>query len=205
MEKTTPLCVSQYENIFATRIPHSFRDELHRSPDNTKHIVVIHRDNFFLIDIFNDQGRPLSKDQIQYNIDEILSDKSRGVGVGLFTTEERTTWSSLRNKLLQNNQNQQSLGKIEDALFVVCLEDSTPNTPQEMSQLMLHSDGTNRWFDKSLQLIVCKNGKSGINMEHQGVDGYLIILFKISMILTTVLIVLFKSYNYSFHNRYSSR
>lgn len=26
---------------------------------------------------------------------------------------------------------------------------------------MLHSDGHNRWFDKSIQLIVCENGKAG--------------------------------------------
>jgi carnitine O-acetyltransferase len=31
---------------------------------------------------------------------------------------------------------------------------------------MLHSNGHNRWFDKSIQLIVCENGKAGINMEH---------------------------------------
>lgn len=42
---------------------------------------------------------------------------------------------------------------------------------------MLHSDGHNRWFDKSIQLIVCDNGRAGINMEHSGFDGHTCLRF----------------------------
>ncbi len=36
---------------------------------------------------------------------------------------------------------------------------------------MLLGDGRSRWFDKSMQLIVCPGGEAAINMEHTGTDG----------------------------------
>jgi len=42
--------------------------------------------------------------------------------------------------------------------------------------LIFHGDGKNRWFDK-LQIIVCKNGRAGLNMEHSGFDGHTLLVF----------------------------
>jgi carnitine O-acetyltransferase len=39
------------------------------------------------------------------------------------------------------------------------------------SPFFLHADGRNRWMDKSLQLVVCANGRVGMPMEHSGFDG----------------------------------
>ena len=37
---------------------------------------------------------------------------------------------------------------------------------------MLHNfDGSNRWFDKPIQLIVANNGRAGVNAEHTPVDA----------------------------------
>jgi len=41
----------------------------------------------------------------------------------------------------------------------------------------LHGDGRNRWFDKSIQIIVAPNAAAGINMEHSGFDGHTILNF----------------------------
>lgn len=48
---------------------------------------------------------------------------------------------------------------------------------EETGKVMLHSDGHNRWFDKAIQLIVCENGRAGINMEHSGFDGHTCLRF----------------------------
>ncbi|EPQ04002.1 Carnitine O-palmitoyltransferase 2, mitochondrial [Myotis brandtii] len=36
---------------------------------------------------------------------------------------------------------------------------------------MLHSDGTNRWFDKSFNLIIAKDGTAAVHFEHAWGDG----------------------------------
>jgi len=51
------------------------------------------------------------------------------------------------------------------------LDQESPTNPTDTSQLLLHSNGCNRWFDKSVQFIIFANGKSGLNMEHAGFDG----------------------------------
>lgn len=71
---------------------------------------------------------------------------------------------------------------VDNALFVVCLDDSSPKTLQETCANMLCGTYeldrgvqigtcTNRWYEK-LQIIVAANGTAGINFEHSGVDGH---------------------------------
>lgn len=71
---------------------------------------------------------------------------------------------------------------VDSALFVVCLDDSTPKDINETCSNMLCGTYelergvqvgtcTNRWYEK-LQIIVAANGTAGINFEHSGVDGH---------------------------------
>ena len=69
-------------------------------------------------------------------------------------------------------QNKELLDRIETSLFALCLDDSSPNTLDERFRDILHGDGKNRWFDKSFQFIVGRNGRFGVNGEHSGLDGY---------------------------------
>lgn len=48
--------------------------------------------------------------------------------------------------------------------MLVVLENAAPLTMDEVSRLILHGPCSNRWFDKH-QLIVCSNGKAGLNFE----------------------------------------
>jgi len=92
--------------------------------------------------------------------------------LGMLTTAERETWTGCYNQLLSNSKNREFLDKLSSALFLVCLDTHMPSNLDENGKIVLHSDGRNRWFDKSIQLIVCKNGKAGINMEHSAFDGH---------------------------------
>lgn len=55
---------------------------------------------------------------------------------------------------------------IERSLFVVVLDSRSPATINEQSYLSMHGSGYDRWFDKSVNLIVYANGKAGLNCEH---------------------------------------
>jgi hypothetical protein len=48
---------------------------------------------------------------------------------------------------------------IDKALFMVILDDATPDTLSEVGKQSLHGKGWNRWFDKSINFIFYTNGK----------------------------------------------
>ena len=35
-----------------------------------------------------------------------------------------------------------------------------------VANALIHGNGSNRWFDKSFNLVVFANGKAGLNVEH---------------------------------------
>lgn len=66
------------------------------------------------------------------------------------------------------------------ALFLVCLDDVTPNDAHDdfnvCGHQLIHGGGSkqnsgNRWFNKTLQVIVNRNGMNGINYEHSPAEG----------------------------------
>lgn len=73
--------------------------------------------------------------------------------------------------------NEKSLEIVDSALFCVSLDvDDTYDLtePVPIVQNMLHGNQRglyNRWFDKSLSLIVAKDGTAAVNFEHSWGDG----------------------------------
>ena len=52
------------------------------------------------------------------------------------------TWAKLRDEMLPSNQ--ESLEAVDSSLFVLCLEDYEPTTPEQVSRAMLYGNATNR-------------------------------------------------------------
>lgn len=81
--------------------------------------------------------------------------------LGILTTESRKIWSNLRRHLIKSNRsNASSLGVVESALFVVCLDDYETEDLNDLCANFLcgsyELDGgvqvgtcTNRWYDKA--------------------------------------------------------
>ncbi|KAF0702994.1 Aste57867_7714 [Aphanomyces stellatus] len=174
-----PLDMSQYKNLFhSTRVPSLGQDKLESFPDS-KHIVVQHGPKFFKFDVLTANGDAVADADILANIDAILAepvDKS-SLGVGLLTTLNRDEWANARSRLLQSQINAASIRDIDSALFVVSLEDTSPNSPSQISRTFLHGDGSNHWFDKSFQLIVARNGMASVNFEHSWGDGVAVLRY----------------------------
>lgn len=106
--------------------------------------------------------------------------------IGILTTEKRSTWANIRGILKSDAHNARCLEVVDTALFIVCMDDSEPKDPAQLSKNMLcgtlelSQDGaqtgtcSNRWYDK-LQIIVCANGAAGINFEHTAADGHTVL------------------------------
>lgn len=172
MQNQKPICMEQYKRIFSsTRIPRKQRDELIKDSSG-KHILILYKDNIYSINVIDHSGKIKPYGQIINALEDILSQDTKGQGMGIFTSMDRDQWAGTRDNLLSiDTINRKNIEKIENAIFAVCLDDTNPNSLEETSQNLLHGNGKNRWYDKSLQFIITKNGFVGINMEHTGVDG----------------------------------
>lgn len=177
-----PLCSRQYERTFnTTRIPGVETDKLVHLNDSS-HVAVYHLGRWYKL-IFHHKGKLLKPKQIEFLLDKIVSDTEDPTNaeeyISSLTTLDRAKWAKIREqKLLTNPVNRQSLRAIENAAFVVVLEDDEfefdPNDPSKLDrygQLLLHGKGNDRWYDKSLNLIVSKTGRCGFNVEHSFADA----------------------------------
>ncbi|KAG6889150.1 hypothetical protein C0995_003326 [Termitomyces sp. Mi166 len=212
MVRGTPLDMDQYKRLFGTsRIP-TERGCIMDTKENANHIVVLRRGQFYWFEVLDDENRPvLTEREVLRNLQAIVADAdqihrseiARGA-VGVLSTENRKNWSKLRSKLACDRHNASCLEIIDDALFVVCLDDTTPGNLADMCSNFLcgtyalengEQVGTciNRWYDK-LQIIICADGSAGINFEHTGVDGHTVLRFAAD-IYTEGLMLLARSIN----------
>ncbi len=180
-DRDTTLCMTQYGRVLGSmRIPKTGRDQLLTFAD-AKHIVVMKGGQFWRVQILDSNNRIIPKEALNTSLKEVIrqSKSNSSLPIGLLTTQDRDLWANQYSAILQENEvNQQIFSDLNSSIFFVCLDDESPTSMQQLSQLMLHSDGTNRWFDKCLQLIVTKNAKAGINVEHSGVDGHTLLRYE---------------------------
>lgn len=182
VQNLVPLCSWQYERIFNTsRIPGAETDKLVHLNDSS-HVAVYHKGKYYRLPIHH-RGRLLEPRQIEYLLDKIVNDHDEPTKgeefISSLTTLDRASWAKIREqKLISNPTNQQSLRLIESAAFVLVLEDDDfefdqkdPTKLDRYGQLLLHGRGNDRWYDKSINIIVSRNGRVGFNAEHAFADA----------------------------------
>lgn len=179
-----PLDMSQYNNLFnSTRIPGVEVDVL-KTNGFTPHIIVNYGSNQYKVTVADAAGNALPEAQIYARLKAIVekNEPSPKTDVGLFTSLKRNEWASVRTSLLRNPTNQQSLQDIDNAMFVLDLDlDFTADFLSQPGNVsanrhMIVSD-KNRWWDKSISVIVTKDGALGVNFEHSWGDGVAVLRY----------------------------
>uniref|UniRef100_A0A672LPB2 carnitine O-palmitoyltransferase n=1 Tax=Sinocyclocheilus grahami TaxID=75366 RepID=A0A672LPB2_SINGR len=179
---TIPMCSSQYERMFNTsRVPGVETDVLQHM-NESKHIAVYYKGHFYKVWMFYD-GRLLLPREIEQQIERILADKSEPQPgeelLAALTAGDRVPWAKARSQFFSRGKNKQSLDAVEKAAFFVSLDDTEqrydPENPVQSldsyGKSLLHGKCHDRWFDKSFNLIVFKNGTMGLNAEHSWADA----------------------------------
>ncbi|XP_026125578.1 carnitine O-acetyltransferase isoform X1 [Carassius auratus] len=182
-----PLCMDQYYQVLTScRIPGPKRDTvvnyaIGKTPPS--HITVVHNFQFFILDVYNSDGSPLTVDQICVQLEKIwnTSLQTNKEPVGILTSNHRNTWGKAYNNLIKDKTNKESVRAIQKSIFTVCLDAPMPRVSDEMyhnkvAAQMLHGGGSrwnsgNRWFDKTLQFIVGEDGSCGLTYEHAPAEG----------------------------------
>lgn len=167
------ICMHQYTELFATsRIPGPGRDTVRTGSLDSDYIIAICKGHLYKLKVRDLKGIPLPEELIRKAVTDILerpvNDQS---SPGIFTTLQRDDWARIRRDLELIPENSEKLNTIDEALFVLCLDETVIQKPEEVAENMLLGPCGNRWFDKSLQFIVTKNCQIGLNMEHTCFDG----------------------------------
>ncbi|XP_063044161.1 carnitine O-palmitoyltransferase 1, liver isoform-like [Engraulis encrasicolus] len=185
LQNTIPMCSSQYERMFNTsRVPGPDRDTLqHHS--NSKHIMVYHKGRYFKVWMFYD-GRLLMPREIEQQMERILADDSPPQpgeeALAALTAGDRVPWACAREAYFKHGLNRKALDSVEKAAFFVTLDDTEQaydadrplDSLSSYAKSLLHGNCHDRWFDKTFNLIVFKNGTMGLNAEHSWADAPII-------------------------------
>lgn len=179
MVNAYPLDMSQYFRLFnSTRLPKLGRDELF-TDEKERHLLVLRKGNFYIFDVIDKDGNIVKPSEIHAHLKYILSDDSSVPSFPLASlpSENRDRWALLRQELL-NNGNEEALRKVDSAIFCLCLDDFSIRDLTHLSHTMLHGDGINRWYDKSFNLVLAKDGTAAIHFEHSWGDGVAVLRFQ---------------------------
>lgn len=138
---------------------------------------------FFKVPVYdNASNRILSEKELHGQLLEIVqNNQNQSTPIGALTAQHRDTLAVAYERLITDSTNKLSVDCITKALFIVCLDQTVqlPGNDQDLnvaSHQFIHGGGAksnsgNRWFDKTLQLIVNENGLSGLNYEHSPGEG----------------------------------
>uniref|UniRef100_A0A672K6H3 Carnitine O-acetyltransferase n=1 Tax=Sinocyclocheilus grahami TaxID=75366 RepID=A0A672K6H3_SINGR len=186
------LCMNQYYQVLSScRIPGTKRDNvvnyaLDKRPPT--HITVVHNFQFFVLDVYNSDGTPLTVDQIYIQLEKIWSSslQTNKEPIGILTSNHRNSWGKAYNNLIKDKTNKESVRAIQKSIFTVCLDAPLPCASDDMYRTragvqMLHGGGSrwnsgNRWFDKTLQFIIGEDGTCGLIYEHAPAEVWLTLI-----------------------------
>ncbi|EDV97659.1 carnitine O-palmitoyltransferase 2, mitochondrial [Drosophila grimshawi] len=185
--KAFPLDMSQYSRLFGTtRLPKLGKDELVQSADS-KHILVMRRGNMYAMNVLDSSGYIESPSVILGRLKSILAldaqKQSASVPLGVLTTQQRDQWARARTHFVSNPKNADLLEReVDAALFCVCLDSEEDGMYNEADQVplikhQLAGKATNRWFDKSISLLISADGVAAVNFEHSWGDGVAVLRY----------------------------
>ncbi|XP_007424767.1 peroxisomal carnitine O-octanoyltransferase [Python bivittatus] len=184
-----PLDMDQFRMLFCTcKVPGILQDSIanyfrtENEGECPSHLVVLCRGRIFEFSGLHD-GHILSPPELFRQLSYIqkkCQNEPEGPGLSALTSEERTTWAKTRDYLISlDPKNLSLLETIQSSLFVISLDDSSPQaTPEdytEITKLALAGDPAVRWGDKSYNFIAFSNGSFASNCDHSPFDAMVLV------------------------------
>ncbi|KAM6184855.1 choline O-acetyltransferase [Rhynchocyon petersi] len=187
-----PLCMKQYYGLFSSyRLPGHIQDTLVAQKSSVmpepEHIIVACQNQFFVLDVVINFRRLSEGDlftQLRKIVKMASNEDERLPPIGLLTSDGRSEWAEARTVLVKDSTNRDSLDMIERCICLLCLDapGSMELSDTNMALQILHGggcskNGANRWYDKSLQFVVGRDGVCGVVCEHSPFDGIILVQF----------------------------
>mmetsp|Transcript_18758 Transcript_18758/g.20218 ORF Transcript_18758/g.20218 Transcript_18758/m.20218 type:complete len:674 (-) Transcript_18758:1053-3074(-) len=168
-----PLCMTAYKYMFhACRIPRLEQDSYRiYDPYVYKHAIVAYKGHFFKIPLIDNAGEVISVSALETNLKLIMDSNYELSELGYLTGDNRDVWAKARAALLDCPDMPAAMEVLESGCVLLNLDTTNPVSKAQCGRQYLYGNGYNRWFDKSVQLVVCPNGKAGLIGEHSMMDG----------------------------------
>lgn len=180
-----PMDMTQYKMIYGTcRIPAPKGDKMHYSDPSrpVQHIAVAHNNHFFRISVLDSHGEIISSVKLLEQLKAVVEASQKPVEpVGILTSEHRDTWAEVYSELMKDELNRKSVEAIQTSLFLLCLDGpashlSARNAATLDAIKLVHGGGSkgssgNRWFDKTIEIVVGRDGEVGITVEHSPAEA----------------------------------
>ncbi|XP_019585673.2 choline O-acetyltransferase [Rhinolophus sinicus] len=184
------LCMKQYYGLFSSyRLPGHTQDTLVAQKSSVmpepEHIIVACCNQFFVLDVVINFRRLSEGDlftQLRKIVKMASNEDERLPPIGLLTSDGRSEWAEARTVLIKDSTNRDSLDMIERCICLVCLDapGGLELSDTNRALQLLHGggcskNGANRWYDKSLQFVVGRDGTCGVVCEHSPFDGIVLV------------------------------
>ncbi|MCZ2256904.1 choline/carnitine O-acyltransferase [Sporosarcina sp. G11-34] len=168
-----PLDMSQYKKFFrSVRIPRLERDDFRVAEfdKSNNHVILLYKNNVYKVNVTNSEGEIYQSKEIAAAIETIFQTEiNEGANVGIFTTATRDEAAKVYEQLIVSKVNADILQTIADSLIVISMDEESDNSEDAIENLML--SGTNKYYDKTIQVVITKKGELGYSIEHSAVDG----------------------------------
>ncbi|KZP00530.1 acyltransferase ChoActase/COT/CPT [Calocera viscosa TUFC12733] len=178
-----------------SRIPKTGCDVLSRKPalkePGARSIMVMAKDWVYMVEVLGKDDEILRPREIEERLAEVVRDVEervkkgeKGEAVGILSADDRDVWAKNREYLLTMSPvtNRKALTLVENCLFALCLDAYTIPAPSSSNYVpapieahvrntATSPDGLNRWYDKTLSVIVESSGRAGMMGEHSPCDA----------------------------------
>ncbi|CAM9314387.1 unnamed protein product, partial [Sphacelaria rigidula] len=148
--RNTPLCMNQYRRLFGAhrKAVVDDADEMSVCQDS-QHVVLLCRNQFYFVSVLHPDGRVgVTEEELKEIVQAVQEDadiatnaETAAQAVGALTTEARVRddWARARGVLSKSNEhNKRFLHLVDTALFVLCLDHTSPSTPGQIAASCLH-------------------------------------------------------------------
>eukprot|EP00949_MAST-11_sp_MAST-11-sp1_P004559 g4559.t1 len=183
--KIGPGCATPFKYMFnSCRIPVAQADKsivygCTKEDSRNEEIVVIRKGHFYLLSATHGAARawePLAVEELNERLKQIkhaADARPDQCSIGGMCAANRDHWAASRSRMVAGGSvgNRSFLEAVQRSIFCICLDDSNPLCREDVSRLLWHGDATQRWFDKTIQIVVFENGKAGLVGEHSQFDG----------------------------------
>ncbi|XP_064262452.1 LOW QUALITY PROTEIN: carnitine O-acetyltransferase-like, partial [Passer domesticus] len=171
------------------RVPGSRRDEVLRVPPGAQpppFVTVCANGQFFLVGVASPSGRPLPPPALLGALGGLRARAGGGGArahppVGLLTGQQRRQWGRAHGAMMRDRLSRASLGRIQRSLLLLSLDSpvlapARGAWPRGRAAQVLHGGGANansanRWWDKTLQLVIGQDGTCGALFDPAVTDG----------------------------------
>ncbi|KAK1996712.1 beta-ketoacyl synthase domain-containing protein [Colletotrichum falcatum] len=179
----TANCTDLWQYIFNTaRLPGVPFDRMAKFPGND-YMAVLHRGHLLKVQL-KDREENVTVEALTETFNSILNRPDvEDSWTSILSTDDRTSWAESRQALMEvDAANKETIDMVEAAAFLVCLDDTEPTDAEDRIRTMMMLQGFNRWVDKSIAFVVCKNATSGTYVEHTMIDAMTLFVMQTALV-----------------------